>query len=150
MGRDPYVLHENTCSSYERDIQQGPPTIVDPTGDDMRRLVLAAAAATLLPLAACGSSGDSSAAGSSDGPTKITVGAIPIVDVAPLYLAEQQGFFDEQKLNVEIKNTTGGAAAVPGVVSGDYDFAFGNVVSLVLASSQGLPLKAIAEGNSST
>lgn len=39
---------------------------------------------------------------------------------------------------------------MPGVVSGEFDFAFGNVVSLILARSQRLPLKAIAVGNSST
>ena len=43
-------------------------------------------------------------------------------------------------------NTTGGAAAVPGVVSGQFDFAFGNVVSLIVAKSQGLELTAVARG----
>ncbi|HEX6497917.1 MAG TPA: ABC transporter substrate-binding protein [Micromonosporaceae bacterium] len=118
----------------------------------MRRLILSAAAATaLLASAACGSSnGSSGTANGSGGVDKIKVGAIPIVDVAPLYIAREKGFFKEQNLDVDIVNTTGGAAAVPGVVSGQFDFAFGNVVSLILAHSQGLPLKAIAEGNSST
>jgi NitT/TauT family transport system substrate-binding protein len=39
---------------------------------------------------------------------------------------------------------------VPGVVSGDYDFSFGNVTSILLAESQGLPLKVVANGVSST
>ncbi len=113
----------------------------------MRRLVLASAA-LLLATTACGSG--SGPATTSDGVQKIKVGAIPIVDVAPLHLGVKKGFFKEQNLEVEVVNTTGGAAAVPGVVSGDFTFAFGNVVSLIVARSQNIPLKAVAEGNSST
>jgi NitT/TauT family transport system substrate-binding protein len=112
--------------------------------------------AALLTVAACGGSsggGGSASAGGSGGGAKldsVTVGAIPIVDVAPLYVGQKQGFFKDQNISLKIVNTTGGAAAVPGVVSGDFDFAFGNVVSLIVAKSQNIPLKAIAEGNSST
>jgi NitT/TauT family transport system substrate-binding protein len=118
----------------------------------MRRLIVSAmtAAALLTATAACGSGDGAGAGGEAEGPTKVKVGAIPIVDVAPLYLGKEKGFFAEQNIEVEVVNTTGGAAAVPGVVSGEFDFAFGNVVSLIVAHSQNLPLKAIAEGNSST
>jgi NitT/TauT family transport system substrate-binding protein len=118
----------------------------------MRRLVISAitAAALLTTTAACGSSEAGGSGGSGGGTTKVKVGAIPIVDVAPLHLGKEKGFFAEQGIEVEVVNTTGGAAAVPGVVSGEFDFAFGNVVSLIVARSQKLPLKAIAEGNSST
>jgi len=84
------------------------------------------------------------------GPTKITVAAIAIVDVAPLYLAKDKGFFTEQNLDVTIQNTQGGAESVPGVVSGQYQFAFANVISLLLGRAKGLPLKVIAAGNFST
>ncbi|MBM7784177.1 ABC transporter substrate-binding protein [Tenggerimyces flavus] len=113
----------------------------------MRRLVLAAAA-ILLTSTAC--AGSEPATTSDGGVQKIKVGAIPIVDVAPLHLGVKKGFFKEQNLEVEVVNTTGGAAAVPGVVSGEFTFAFGNVVSLIVARSQNIPLKAVAEGNSST
>ncbi|MFF0658962.1 ABC transporter substrate-binding protein [Micromonospora tulbaghiae] len=118
----------------------------------MRRLIVSAitTAALLTATAACGSDDGGAAGGKAGGPTKVKVGAIPIIDVAPLYLGREKGFFAEQNIEVEVVNTTGGAAAVPGVVSGEFDFAFGNVVSLIVAHSQNLPLKAIAEGNSST
>lgn len=115
----------------------------------MRRLVVAASAVALFAAAACGGSAGPTADGDG-GVQKIKVGAIPIVDVAPLHLGVKKGFFKEQNLEVEVVNTTGGAAAVPGVVSGDFTFAFGNVVSLIAARSQNIPLKAVAEGNSST
>jgi NitT/TauT family transport system substrate-binding protein len=121
----------------------------------LRKLTTALGAVSLVVVAACGGSSGGSAAGGTSSAAQgkaddVTVGAIPIVDVAPLYVGQKQGFFRDQRINLKVVNTTGGAAAVPGVVSGDFDFAFGNVVSLIVAKSQNIPLKAIAEGNSST
>ncbi|SCL33764.1 NitT/TauT family transport system substrate-binding protein [Micromonospora rhizosphaerae] len=118
----------------------------------MRRFITSAiaAVAVLTVTAACGSSDAGGSGEKAGGTAKVKVGAIPIVDVAPLHLGKEKGFFAEQGIDVEVVNTTGGAAAVPGVVSGEFDFAFGNLVSLIVARSNNLPLKAIAEGNSST
>lgn len=115
-----------------------------------RPVLSSVVALALLVTAACSASDPSGSATASSATTSITVGAIPIVDVAPLHLGVTKGFFRQQRLDVKIAATTGGAAAVAGVVSGQFDFAFGNVVSLLLARSQGLPLKAVVEGNSST
>src|SRR5665811_2571850 len=38
------------------------------------------------------------------------------------------------------------AAAVPGVINGEFDFAFGNIVSLMVAQDQGLPLEFVTNG----
>lgn len=121
----------------------------------MRRtfpLAVVASAAALV-LAACG--GTSDAGGEEGAPadgelTAVKVGVIPIVDVAPIYLGVQEGFFEDQGLDVTLELAQGGAAIVPAVVSGDYQFGFSNVTSLLVASSQGLPLKAVAAGNFTT
>ncbi|WP_245934145.1 ABC transporter substrate-binding protein [Branchiibius hedensis] len=119
-----------------------------------RRGVLGAVAAVTGAgaLAACGSSSDSSGASGSGsaGTTAITVGVIPIVDVAPIYLGVKQGYFKAEGLEVKLQTAQGGAAIVPAVVSGQYQFGFSNSVSLILASSKGLKLKAVAEGVSTT
>jgi NitT/TauT family transport system substrate-binding protein len=121
----------------------------------MRRLLTPFAVLALLtPIAACGGddSGDSGGGGGGGEQEvrELRVGVIPIVDVAPIYLGVEQGFFEERGLDVELVPGSGGAAAVPGVVSGDYDFSFGNVTSILLASSEGLPLRIVANGVSST
>ncbi|WFP16107.1 ABC transporter substrate-binding protein [Citricoccus muralis] len=105
-----------------------------------------------LGLAACGSDEPTNATGNGDDAEleQVTVGAIPIGDVAPLHVAISEGFFEEEGLEVEIVNTTGGAVAVPGVVAGDYDFAFGNTVSLMVARDQGLPLRYVSNGATTT
>nr|BFF22009.1 NrtA/SsuA/CpmA family ABC transporter substrate-binding protein [Promicromonospora thailandica] len=110
------------------------------------------ASAAALVLAACGGTSDAGGEQGADdgGLTPVTVGVIPIVDVAPIYLGVQEGFFEDQGLDVTLELAQGGAAIVPAVVSGDYQFGFSNVTSLLVASSQGLPLKAVAAGNFTT
>jgi NitT/TauT family transport system substrate-binding protein len=113
-----------------------------------RRSLLAAVAAIALTASGCG--GTQASSPSADGKTKITVGVIPIVDVAPIYLGVKQGFFDDEGLDVTLETAQGGAAIVPAVVSGQYQFGFSNTTSLLLANSQGLPLKVVAAGVAST
>jgi NitT/TauT family transport system substrate-binding protein len=100
--------------------------------------------------AASGSPKDSPAPAGGAGPTKLTVTAIPIVDVAPLYLGKQKGLFAAEGLELDIQNTQGGAQAVPCVVSGQCQFGFANMVSLLLAHAKGLPLQVVTAGNFST
>jgi NitT/TauT family transport system substrate-binding protein len=111
------------------------------------RFLLVATAALSLTAAGCGASGPQPGA---DGTTELKVGVIPIVDVAPVYLGVQKGFFAERKLKLALETAQGGAAIVPGVVSGQYQFGFSNTTSLLLAGAQGLPVKAVANGVAST
>lgn len=128
----------------------------------MRRrfpLVMATTAAAAITLAACGGGGgeaddaataDTAAGGAGGDPTPVTVGVIPIVDTAAIWLGVEQGIFEEHGLDVNLEVAQGGAAIVPAVVSGDYDFGFSNIVSLFVASDQGLPLKLLTPGNATT
>jgi NitT/TauT family transport system substrate-binding protein len=115
----------------------------------MRRHLAALLLATSLMAAACGS-GDSQTASQSGQPDKVTVGVIPILDVAPIYLGKEKGFFTKHNIDLELKQAEGGAAIIPAVVSGQYQFGFSNVVSLLLAKSRGLPVKVVSNGNNST
>ncbi|KUO05773.1 ABC transporter substrate-binding protein [Streptomyces caeruleatus] len=119
----------------------------------MRRLSAGLTAGVLLLVAtACGSSDDGSSDtdASSGGVTTVKVGLIPIVDVAPLYLGQKQGFFEKRGLKLEFTTAQGGAAIVPGVASGQFQFGFSNVTSLMVAQSNGVPVKAVANGIAST
>ncbi|MCK6210775.1 ABC transporter substrate-binding protein [Georgenia sp. EYE_87] len=83
-----------------------------------------------------------------DGLTPVLIGTQPIVDSAPLYLGKQEGFFEEEGIDLEIESAGGGAAVVPSVVSGTYQFGRGNLLSTMLAVEQGLDLRCIANANS--
>jgi len=95
-------------------------------------------------LVACG--GDDEQSGGS-GPKKLKVGVIPIADVAPLYLGIEKGFFKEENLEIEPVLAEGGAAIVPAVVSGTNQIGFSNTTSLLIASSKGLPVQIISQGD---
>ncbi|MBD8043282.1 ABC transporter substrate-binding protein [Arthrobacter sp. Sa2BUA2] len=122
----------------------------------MRKLVAAAATAALLGLTACGSgslsSTDETSSGSpaAEGLTAIEVGVIPIVDVAPIYLGVEEGLFEAEGLDVTLTLAQGGAAIVPAVTSGQMDFGFSNITSMIVGRSKGLPVQMVAPGGSST
>jgi len=121
----------------------------------MRRLFAGlTAGAFLLAVTACGSSDDSNSSSdqgsSSGGTTTVKVGIIPIVDVAPLYLGQKKGFFSKRGLKLSMTLAQGGAAIVPGVTSGQFQFGFSNMTSLMIAQSNDVPVEAIANGVAST
>lgn len=101
-----------------------------------------------LVFAGCGGGDTASSGGGAGKPATLKVGVIPIADVAPLYVGIQQGFFKDEKLTIEPKIADGGAAIATSVLSGDNQFGFSNVVSLVTARSKKLPLRIVAQGAS--
>lgn len=96
----------------------------------------------LLVAVACSGPSDSERTGDT---TQVDVGVIPIADVAPLFLGIEKGFFKAEGLSVRTHFAQGGAAIVPSVASGDYEFGFSNVVSLMIANTKGLPLRIISQ-----
>ncbi len=67
---------------------------------------------------------------------KITLGVLPILDVASVHVAIKKGYFAAEGLEVDLKVIQGGAAAIPGLVSKELDFTFGNWVSFFAAQSK--------------
>jgi NitT/TauT family transport system substrate-binding protein len=102
----------------------------------------------ILLTAACGSTGTAPQEG--NGKDKVNAGVIAIVDTAPIHLGKAKGFFDEQNIDLTITPVQGGAASISGAVSGQFQFAFANTTSLLTAKQQGLDVKAVANGVSST
>lgn len=116
----------------------------------MKKIQLGAVGAVAaLALAACG---DASADGDDNGEelTPVNVGVIPIVDVASIYLGQSEGIFEEHGIDLTLSLAQGGAAIVPAVQSGDFDFGFSNVTSLLIAENQGLPFEVVSAGPQTT
>ncbi|MFC9428270.1 ABC transporter substrate-binding protein [Streptomyces sp. NPDC056987] len=121
----------------------------------MRRLSIAViAAAFLVTATACGGSdangSDGSGAGASGGTARVKVGVIPIVDVAPIYLGKEKGFYSSRGLELTLETGQGGAAIVPAVISGQFQFGFSNMTSLMIAQTNDIPVKAVANGVATT
>lgn len=115
----------------------------------MRMHHIATLATVALVVSACGGA-ESSAEPTEGAVDQVTLGLIPILDVAPIHLGIEKGFFKDQGIELTIENAAGGAALVPAVVSGNFDFAYSNATSLIIAKSKGLPIKVVSAGASST
>ncbi|MGP0090921.1 MAG: ABC transporter substrate-binding protein [Xanthobacteraceae bacterium] len=81
---------------------------------------------------------------------RITVGVIPILDTAPIFLGKAKGIFARHDLDPDLQLAQGGAAFVPGVLNGQYQFAYSNMTTLVVARARGIDLVAVAMGVAST
>ena len=89
----------------------------------------------LLLVAGCGTSRPTEAPPER---THITVTSLPIVDVAPLYLAQQAGFFRDAGLDVTIRPLTSSPQGFSGLADGSIDVVAGaNYVSYLQAQAQG-------------
>jgi len=111
------------------------------------------AAPTQSPTTSAAPSTTPSAAAASPSPSpakpevsELTVGVIPIVDVAPVYLAVAKGLFEAEGLTVTPEVMQGGAAAIPALQGGDLDIAFGAWPSFLKANQAGINLRAVADG----
>jgi NitT/TauT family transport system substrate-binding protein len=117
------------------------------------RVSLAAVGSVALALAATACS--SSSAGTSSATTSahlektsITVGALPVVDSAGLYLAKKEGYFQQAGLNVTITPIAQSPQAIPTMVAGKVDIVAGaNYVSFFQADALGKgPFKVLVDG----
>lgn len=114
-----------------------------------RRTALGSALA--LALTACSSpSGSTASREGSGGLRKVTVGLLPVVECAPLYLGIRQGIFRRHGLEITPKQFTGGSAIMPAVISGQVPFGFSNVISLLAARERGVPLVSVVGAGTST
>ncbi|HUQ60987.1 ABC transporter substrate-binding protein [Lentzea sp.] len=116
-----------------------------------------ALATLLVTVASCGALGgkeQAPPASNSNGQvekSKITLGVIPVIDVASVHVAIKKGYFKAEGLEVELKTIQGGAAAIPGLVKQELDMSFGNWVSFFAAQSKDTAksvegIKLIADG----
>ncbi|MFB0833844.1 ABC transporter substrate-binding protein [Arthrobacter halodurans] len=112
-----------------------------------QRILYAAGVAALLALTSCAAPAATPASGpDTEAPTTVNVAETTGVPSAFLQYGVDQGFFADRGLTVNVDVSAGGAAAVPALVSGNIQFAGSNAVSVLIASSKGLPLKVIAPG----
>ncbi|HTU74192.1 MAG TPA: ABC transporter substrate-binding protein [Trebonia sp.] len=91
----------------------------------------ALAALSAISIAGCSSS--TAAVNPTPEQTSIVVDSVPAAEEAGLYVAQYEGYFKKQGLNVIIKPVTGGEAAIPDLQSGAAQFVAGNYVSFILA-----------------
>lgn len=112
------------------------------------RLGAVVAAAALLTTG-CGGS-ETSTAADSDGVMTVRIAETAGAPLNFLTYGDQQGFFADAGIDLEITSSSGGATVIPQLVSGDLDVAGSNVVSGLIAIGEGLPIQLVAAGTSTS
>ncbi|MQA13256.1 MAG: PhnD/SsuA/transferrin family substrate-binding protein [Pseudonocardiaceae bacterium] len=93
-------------------------------------------------------SGGEGGGGGGAGMRQITVAETAGTPLAFITYGVQRGFFEQQGLDVNAEASTGGATVIPSLLSGDIDVAGSNMVSVMIAQSQGVPVTMVAAGTS--
>lgn len=101
--------------------------------------------ATLIAVPAAMSGCSPSDQAESSSPVNLTIGVSPVADLAPLYLGVNEGFFEDQGINLTINSlAASGAAVLAAVDKGNFDIGFADTVSIMVASERGLAIEAIS------
>jgi NitT/TauT family transport system substrate-binding protein len=80
-------------------------------------------------------------------PTNITVAAIPSVDLAGLYVAQDQGLFAKVGLHLTIKQIASSKAVIAAQLDGQVDIGAGSYVGYIAAQATGARFRILAEAS---
>jgi NitT/TauT family transport system substrate-binding protein len=74
-------------------------------------------------------------------PKKVRM-TIPVIahSMTPVFLAQNKGFFAEEKLDVDVTSTNGGGPDIRALIAGDVDFSFTTGDNVILAHQEGKKL----------
>jgi NitT/TauT family transport system substrate-binding protein len=116
-----------------------------------RFLAFSMAGAMIMILAAgCGAKGSSAALTSvvpKPEQPDITVAAIPAVDLAGLYIAQDRGLFARQGLHVTIVPVPSAQSVITGQLAGKIDISAGSYVAYIAAQAAGARFRILAEAS---
>jgi NitT/TauT family transport system substrate-binding protein len=108
------------------------------------------AAMIMIPVAGCASGGGSTALTSAlpkPEETDITVAAIPAVDLAGLYIAQDRGLFAEQGLHVTLEPIPSAQSVIADQLKGKVDISAGSYVAYLAAQAAGARFRILAEAS---
>ena len=110
----------------------------------MRRLVASGLAASLavMTLAGCGGASTPAAAGTDNITIGIALSPPKAVFLAP-YVAQQEGFFKQEHLNVKFLSMPNGLETELGTAAGSINFGFSSATDAIESASAGSPIHAI-------
>jgi NitT/TauT family transport system substrate-binding protein len=116
------------------------------------RALLGVLLAAAMLTAACGgdddADGDDTGGTGNEGTTEeltpIKVGILPLSGLAPLWYGIDEGYFEEEGLEVTTEIGEGGAALTPAVLNDDYQFAIGEYVSTMQARENDVGIQVVS------
>lgn len=121
-----------------------------------RKTLAAVGAASLLALTACGgpaaeqaAQDNTGSANASDGQHQLSVAMVTssCLGFFPVYVAEDQGFFEDNGVAVDIEVVNGSSAVLQAMLSGQVDLGTPGSIPVVLANSRGEDVQYVANVN---
>jgi ABC-type nitrate/sulfonate/bicarbonate transport system substrate-binding protein len=116
------------------------------------RMSVAAVVALGLTAAACGTGASNtpeSSAPPTAGPTTLRVSYVPATTVLPLHVAQAQGFFAKNNLNVTLTEAAN-ISDIPATLGRQFDLALGTATDLIRAGAAGVDVVQAAGNTNST
>jgi NitT/TauT family transport system substrate-binding protein len=108
----------------------------------------AAAGALALLIAGCGGGDDAGSAatdaGGSSGPIKIVAGVAVSPSSAVLLVGQDQVFFEEEGIELELAQAASAAGGVPNLINGQLDVVLGGISGVVTAVASGIPVQFVS------
>lgn len=115
-----------------------------------RATVVGAVSAVVLAVAGCGSSDGDEAASDEVLSRTVNVAVFPSLNGLDGYVADAEGFFEDEGLDVELVTAGAPSAMMPQLLGGSLDFALMEMVTPIVAKSEGVGIVAAAPGNEGT
>jgi len=104
------------------------------------------AAVSTAPSVAASAAGAEASAASAAAAVTIKVVTLPFISFAPFYIADQEGYFAEQGIDIELVNMTQQQEIMPALASGQVDVASGLVSAGILNTiAKGADVKIVAD-----
>ena len=119
-----------------------------------RPLLGGVAAVLALGLAACGGQAAPGAGEAGDGapdasePQSLVAGVIPVTDIGPVYMAQQNGLFEENGFELELQKAGSSTEIIQAMQSGQVQIGYGGTTGVFQAVEGGVDLVIIAAASS--
>lgn len=110
------------------------------------RVTSAVFVSTIFALAGCSGAGSPAAAGPPED-ANITIAAVPSADLASVYIAQDDGFFAQQGLHVNLVKVPSSQAIITEQLAGKIDLCAGAYTPYISAEAAGKKFRILAEGS---
>jgi NitT/TauT family transport system substrate-binding protein len=75
---------------------------------------------------------------------KVRVGVLPISDTLPVWIGRDNGFFEQEGIQIEIVPIQGGAVGIPAMIGGSLDVTYSDVGTILKSAEKGVALQVVA------
>jgi NitT/TauT family transport system substrate-binding protein len=76
--------------------------------------------------------------------TKLRVGVVPVLDAGAFFIAQENGHFAKERLDITVTPTPGGGPSMAALVAGQLQISMSTVTTMIQSQEEGLDLKIVS------